>query len=103
VFLQVSDPVAQGYVTSLTHPGANITGFSSFEFSIGGKWIERLKEAAPKVTRVAVMSNPDTSPQVVEHFGLKVGKHVMEGTLCIRRRLTIKKSRAVKPGSRELG
>jgi putative ABC transport system substrate-binding protein len=63
VFLQVSDPIAQGYVTSLTHPGGNITGFSSFEFSIGGKWIELLKEVAPKLTRVAVMSNPATSPQ----------------------------------------
>ena len=63
VFLQVSDPLAQGYVTSVTRPGGNITGFSAFEFSIGGKWIELLKEVAPKLTRVAVMSNPDTSPQ----------------------------------------
>lgn len=63
VFLQVSDPLAQGYVTSMTRPGGNITGFSAFEFSIGGKWIELLKEVAPKLTRVAVMSNPDTAPQ----------------------------------------
>jgi putative ABC transport system substrate-binding protein len=63
VFLQVSDPVAQGFVTSLTHPGGSITGFSAYEFSIGGKWLELLKEVAPKLTRVAVMSNPDTSPQ----------------------------------------
>jgi putative ABC transport system substrate-binding protein len=63
VFLQVSDPLMQGHVTSVTHPGGNITGFSAFEFSIGGKWIELLKEVAPKLTRVAVMSNPDTAPQ----------------------------------------
>jgi putative ABC transport system substrate-binding protein len=63
VFLQVSDPLAQGYVTSVTRPGGNVTGFSNFEFSIGGKWIELLKEVAPKLTRVAVMSNPDTAPQ----------------------------------------
>lgn len=63
VFLQVSDPVAQGFVTSLTRPGGNITGFTAYEFSIGGKWLELLKEIAPKLSRVAVMSNPDTSPQ----------------------------------------
>ena len=63
VFLQVSDPMAQGFVSSVTHPGGNITGFSAYEFSIGGKWIELLKEVAPKLNRVAVMSNPTTSPQ----------------------------------------
>jgi putative ABC transport system substrate-binding protein len=63
VFLQVSDPLVQGFVTSVTHPGGNITGFSAFEFSVGGKWLELLKEISPKLSRVAVMSNPDTSPQ----------------------------------------
>jgi putative ABC transport system substrate-binding protein len=63
VFLSVSDPVAQGFVPSLTHPGGNLTGFGSFEFSIGGKWLDLLKEAAPGLSRVAVMFNPDTSPQ----------------------------------------
>jgi putative ABC transport system substrate-binding protein len=67
VFVQVSDPVAQGIVTSLTRPGGNITGFSNFEFSIGGKWVELLKEVVPALARVAVMSNPDTSPQT-EYF-----------------------------------
>jgi putative ABC transport system substrate-binding protein len=63
VFLQVSDPVAQGFVASLTHPGGNLTGFSLYEFSVGGKWLDLLKEAAPNLARVAVMFNPDTSPQ----------------------------------------
>jgi putative ABC transport system substrate-binding protein len=63
VFLQVSDPLMQGFVTNVTRPGGNITGFSAYEFSIGGKWLELLKEIAPKLSRVAVMSNPDTSPQ----------------------------------------
>jgi putative ABC transport system substrate-binding protein len=63
VFLSVSDPVAQGFVPNLTHPGGNLTGFGSFEFSIGGKWLDLLKEAAPGLSRVAVMFNPDTSPQ----------------------------------------
>ena len=63
VFLQVSDPVAQGFVASITHPGGNLTGFSAYEFAIGGKWLGLLKEAAPQLARIAVVFNPDTSPQ----------------------------------------
>jgi putative ABC transport system substrate-binding protein len=63
VFVQVSDPVAQGFVSNLAHPGGNITGFSSFEFSIGGKWIDLLKKIVPGLSRVAVVFNPETSPQ----------------------------------------
>jgi putative ABC transport system substrate-binding protein len=62
VFSSVSDPVEQGFVASLTKPGGNITGFTAFEFSIGGKWLS-LRELAPGLTRVAVMFNPDTSAQ----------------------------------------
>jgi putative ABC transport system substrate-binding protein len=64
VFVSVSDPVAQGFVVSARQPGGNITGFSRYEFSIGGKWLGLLKEAAPGLARVAVMFNPDTSPQL---------------------------------------
>jgi putative tryptophan/tyrosine transport system substrate-binding protein len=63
VFVQVSDPVAQGFVSNLSHPGGNITGFGSYEFSIGGKWLDLLKQIAPGLTRVALVFNPDTSPQ----------------------------------------
>jgi ABC transporter substrate binding protein len=63
VFLQVSDPVEQGFVASMTSPGGNLTGFSMYEFSVGGKWVDLLKEIAPALARVAVMFNPDTSPQ----------------------------------------
>jgi putative ABC transport system substrate-binding protein len=63
VFLQISDPVAQGFVANMTKPGANLTGFSMYEFSIGGKWLDLLKEVAPGLARVAVMFNPETSPQ----------------------------------------
>jgi putative ABC transport system substrate-binding protein len=63
VFLSVSDPVAQGFVASMTHPGGNLTGFSPYEFSIGGKWLDLLKEAVPGLTRAAVMFNPETSAQ----------------------------------------
>jgi putative ABC transport system substrate-binding protein len=58
VFAQVADPVAEGLVNSLARPGGNITGFSHFEFGIGSKWLEVLKEIAPNVTRVAVMYDP---------------------------------------------
>jgi putative ABC transport system substrate-binding protein len=63
VFASVSDPVAQGFVASLAKPGGNITGFTAYEFTIGGKWLELLKRTAPDLTRIAVMFNPDTSPQ----------------------------------------
>ena len=55
VFNGVSDPVSAGFVPSLARPGGNITGFSAFEYSIGGKWLEILKEAAPATKRVAVL------------------------------------------------
>jgi putative ABC transport system substrate-binding protein len=63
VFVQVSDPVAQGIVPNLAHPGGNITGFSQYEFSIAGKWLDLLKKIEPGLERVAVMFNPDTAPQ----------------------------------------
>jgi putative ABC transport system substrate-binding protein len=63
VFVAVSDPVAQGFVASMTRPGGNLTGFSAYEFSVGGKWLGLLKEVVPGLERVAIMYNPDESPQ----------------------------------------
>ena len=62
VFTQVTDPVGKGLVTNLAHPGGHLTGFTSFEFSVGTKWLETLKEVAPRVTRVALVFNPQTAP-----------------------------------------
>jgi putative tryptophan/tyrosine transport system substrate-binding protein len=62
VFAQVTDPVGQGLVASLARPGGNLTGFTSFEFSIGTKWLEMLKVVAPQVTRVALVFSPKTAP-----------------------------------------
>jgi len=62
VFVIVSDPVGAGFVASLARPGGNITGFINFEDSMGGKWLELLKEVAPAVKRAAIMFNPDTAP-----------------------------------------
>ena len=55
VFPVVADPVGAGFVDSLARPGGNATGFMSFEYNIGGKWLELLKEIAPSITRVAVL------------------------------------------------
>ena len=63
VFIEVSDPLAQGFVTNMAHPGANITGFALYELTIGGKWLDLLKQMVPATDHVAVMFNPETSPQ----------------------------------------
>ena len=62
VFTQVADPVRFGLVDSLAHPGANVTGFMTWDLSIGGKWVELLREIAPGVKRIGVVYNPDTGP-----------------------------------------
>ena len=62
LFVQVTDPVAAGLATSLTRPGGNITGVTNFEFSMGGKWLETLKEISPQIARVAVLYDPSTAP-----------------------------------------
>ena len=62
VFATVSDPVGQGFVQSLARPGGNITGFSAYDAPLMGKWLQLLKDAAPRVTRVVVIFNPDTAP-----------------------------------------
>jgi len=62
VFLSVTDPVGQGLVESLAHPGGNITGFAVFEFSLGAKWLEALRQIAPNLKRVTTIFNPKTAP-----------------------------------------
>jgi putative ABC transport system substrate-binding protein len=68
VFTQVSDPVGGGFVASLARPGGNATGFTQFEFGFGAKWLELLKQVAPKVTRVAILRDP-TLPAGLAQFG----------------------------------
>jgi putative ABC transport system substrate-binding protein len=58
VFANVTDPIGRGYVENLSQPGRNASGFTSFEFSIGGQWLQLLKESAPGVIRVAVLRDP---------------------------------------------
>jgi putative ABC transport system substrate-binding protein len=62
IFVLVVDPLGSGFVQTLGHPGYNLTGFSNFEASVAGKWLGLLKEAAPSVSRVAMLFNPTTAP-----------------------------------------
>jgi len=62
VFLSVTDPLGQGLVASLAHPGGNITGFAVFEFSLGAKFLEILKQISPNIARVTTIFNPETAP-----------------------------------------
>ena len=61
VFVSVGDPVGEGFVSSLSHPGGNITGFSSYDGPMGSKWLELLKETAPNLTRILTIYHPETS------------------------------------------
>jgi putative ABC transport system substrate-binding protein len=64
VCLQVIDPVGSGLIESMARPGANVTGFTQFEYSLAGKWLELLKEIAPNVSRVAVLRDPTRGPGI---------------------------------------
>lgn len=62
VFVLVADPIGSGFVSNLGQPGGYLTGFSTFESSAGGKWLSLLKEAAPKISRISLLFNPETAP-----------------------------------------
>jgi len=61
VFASVADPVGSGLVSNLARPGRNVTGFATLEPSLGGKWVELLREIAPSVKRVGIIFNPETA------------------------------------------
>ncbi|MFK4642763.1 putative ABC transport system substrate-binding protein [Bradyrhizobium ottawaense] len=62
VFAVVTDPVSQGFVENLAHPGGNVTGFTDYDGPLAGKWLEMLTQVTPKVSRVVVVYNPATAP-----------------------------------------
>jgi putative ABC transport system substrate-binding protein len=64
VMVQAVDPVGSGYVESMARPGGNITGFTQFEYSLAGKWLDLLMEIAPRTSRVAVLRDPTRSPGI---------------------------------------
>jgi putative ABC transport system substrate-binding protein len=98
VFTVVSDPVGTGFVKTLARPGGNITGFINLESSLIEKWLQMLKEIAPRVTRVAVIFNPDTAPYaeyylrplqvVAPKFGVKTFNAVVRSESEIREAIT---------------
>jgi putative ABC transport system substrate-binding protein len=83
VFVLVGDPIGFGFVQSVARPGGKITGFSGFDLPLMGKWVELLKEAAPRITRLSVIFNPDTAPNAavetsaIERAARLVGVTVM--------------------------
>jgi putative ABC transport system substrate-binding protein len=64
IFANVIDPVGEGFITSLSRPGGNTTGFLAFEYGIAGKWLDLLRELAPAVTRVAVLRDPSYAASI---------------------------------------
>jgi putative ABC transport system substrate-binding protein len=96
VFTQVPDPVAAGFVASLARPGGNTTGFATHEYTVGVKWLELLKEIAPRVTRVAVIYDP-TNPTWADYvreiesktplFGVQLSAAAVRDAAAIERAL----------------
>jgi putative ABC transport system substrate-binding protein len=87
VFAAVTDPVGQGFVASLPHPGGNITGFALYEYGIGTKWLELLKEIAPHLTRVAILRDPAlpfTSGELGAMQGVAPSLHVDVSAVNVR-------------------
>ena len=79
VFVAAPDPVGAGFVKSLARPGGNTTGFTSFEYAIGAKWLELLKEIAPSVTRAAVLRDPTIAAGIGQFAAIQaVGSIAME-------------------------
>jgi putative tryptophan/tyrosine transport system substrate-binding protein len=72
VFVVVGDPVGAGFVSSLAHPGGNVTGFTAFEFEIGSKWLEIATAIAPDVRRIAFIFNPEAGLPYAEKFSQSI-------------------------------
>jgi putative ABC transport system substrate-binding protein len=68
IFVLVGDPIGSGFVTSLARPGGNVTGFTPIVGSLGGKWVEVLRDIAPRISRVTLVFNPPTAPFVKDYL-----------------------------------
>jgi len=84
VFANLSDPIGSGLLPNLSRPGGNITGFTAFEYSLAGKWLETLKSIAPRTSQVALLFNPETGPYArgyilsLQTAGLSLGVETIE-------------------------
>ena len=76
MFMGVIDPVGAGFVSSLAKPGGNTTGFIAFEYTIGAKWLELLKEIAPHVTRAAVLRDPSNASGIGQFAAIQAAGRV---------------------------
>jgi putative tryptophan/tyrosine transport system substrate-binding protein len=101
VFAVVPDPVANGFVASVARPGGNITGFATYENTIGAKWLELLREIAPRITRVAFMYDPANpiSPGYLHEIeaaapslGMKVSAQAVHNSAEIERMLDVQRA-----------
>jgi putative tryptophan/tyrosine transport system substrate-binding protein len=77
VFVMVADPVGSGFVNNLAHPGDNITGFTNFQPSMGGKWVDMLKEIAPQIAHVDVLMHPETNAHLALWREAEAAAHVL--------------------------
>ena len=68
IFVEVGDPIGSGFVTSLAQPGGNVTGFTPIVGSLGGKWVEVLRDIAPRVSRITLVFNPPAAPFVKDYL-----------------------------------
>jgi putative tryptophan/tyrosine transport system substrate-binding protein len=102
IFVNVPEPVEQGFVQSLARPGGNITGFTNFEASIGGKWLQLLKEVDPRLMRIGIIYNSQTAPfaglflRVAPRVGVEIIAMPVQSETDIAATLT---SLAQRPGS----
>jgi putative tryptophan/tyrosine transport system substrate-binding protein len=106
VFVNVADPIGSGLVSSFAHPGGNITGFSNFEFSMIGKWLDILREIVPRLSRVAVMFNPETAPGKGSYYMAPLegaARGLAIETIAARVRNSVEIERAVGEAGRESG
>jgi putative ABC transport system substrate-binding protein len=84
VFVNISDPIGSGFAASLARPGGNLTGLMQFEGSVAGKWIGMLKEITPRLQRVAVLHNPDTTtfyPRAAEALAPSLAAEVVSSAV----------------------
>jgi putative ABC transport system substrate-binding protein len=82
VFIQVGDPVGSGFIPSLSKPGGNITGFTNFEFAMGGKWLGLLKEIAPSATHVLVILMADHAVNAGTYRAMEAAAPKLDAPSC---------------------